>query len=88
MHITSSAQQSDMAPTFAAHFSNPLPRGLRRHARVEMARTIEDRSAALVERSGFHEYYDPATGEGFGARDFSWTGLALNLLLTLEEDGL
>ncbi|KHO27492.1 homocitrate synthase [Mycolicibacterium setense] len=29
MHITSSAQQSDMAPTFAAHFSNPLPRGLR-----------------------------------------------------------
>lgn len=65
-----------------------IARGLRRHARVEMARTIEDRSAALVERSGFREYYDPATGEGFGARDFSWTGLALNLLLTLEEDGL
>ncbi len=63
-----------------------IARGLRRHGLIEIARTIEDRSAALVERSGFHEYYDSTTGQGFGAHDFSWTGLALNLLLTLEED--
>jgi glycogen debranching enzyme len=65
-----------------------IARGLRRHGRVEMARTIEDRAAALVERSGFHEYYDPVSGAGFGAHDFSWTGLALSLLMTLEEDRL
>jgi glycogen debranching enzyme len=65
-----------------------IARGLRRHGRADMARTIEDRSAALVERAGFREYYDPHTGDGFGAPDFSWTGLALNLLSALEEDRL
>jgi glycogen debranching enzyme len=63
-----------------------IARGLRRHGHVELARTIEDRSAALVERSGFREYYDPTTGEGFGASDFSWTALALDLLIALEGD--
>lgn len=63
-----------------------LSRGLRRHGRIELARLIEDRSAALVEREGFREYYDPVTGEGFGAHDFSWSGLALAMLTTLECD--
>jgi hypothetical protein len=63
-----------------------IARGLRRHGRVDMARIIEDGSAALVERSGFREFYDATTGQGFGAEDFSWTGLALNLLISLEED--
>ena len=63
-----------------------LARGLRRHGHLELARTIEDRSAQLVERSGFYEYYDPVTGAGFGARDFSWTALVLDLLAALEGD--
>ena len=61
-----------------------VARGLRRHGREDLARTIEDRSAALVERSGFREYYDPVTGEGFGAESFSWSALALDLLASLE----
>jgi len=61
-----------------------LARGLRRHGRGDLARVIEDRSAALVERSGFREYYDPFTGEGFGAEGFSWTALALDLLADLD----
>ena len=63
-----------------------IARGLRRHGRPDLARRIEDRSAALVERAGFREYYDPHTGQGFGARDFSWTALALDLLATHEAD--
>jgi Mannosylglycerate hydrolase MGH1-like glycoside hydrolase domain len=63
-----------------------IARGLRRHGHTELARTIEDRSAQLVERSGFREYYDPITGEGFGASDFSWTALVLDLLVTLAGD--
>lgn len=63
-----------------------IARGLRRHRHIELARTIEDRSAALVERAGFREYYEPHSGEGFGAQDFSWTALALNLLRAHEED--
>jgi len=63
-----------------------IARGLRRHGRPDLARRIEDRSAALVENHGFREYYDPQTGEGFGARDFSWTALALDLLATHEAE--
>jgi glycogen debranching enzyme len=61
-----------------------VARGLRRHGRPDLARTIEDRSAALVEQSGFREYYDPLTGEGFGAQDFSWTALVLDMLAAFE----
>jgi glycogen debranching enzyme len=61
-----------------------VARGLRRHGRTDLARVIEDRSAALVERSGFREFYDPFTGEGFGAEHFSWTALALDMLADLE----
>jgi len=57
-----------------------LARGLRRHGRAEIARHVEDRSGALVERDGFREYYHPTTGEGNGARDFSWTALVVDLL--------
>jgi hypothetical protein len=32
-----------------------------------------------MERSGFREYYDPLTGEGHGAREFTWTGLLLDM---------
>lgn len=57
-----------------------LSRGLRRHGRAEMAARLTDRSATLVEQAGFFEYYDPATGEGNGARDFSWTALVVDML--------
>jgi glycogen debranching enzyme len=61
-----------------------ISRGLRRHGYRQLAEEIEDRSATLVERAGFREYYDPTSGHGFGARDFSWSGLALDMLWRLE----
>ena len=61
-----------------------VARGLRRHGREDLARHLEDRSAALVESGGFREYYDPHTGEGFGAEGFSWTALVLDMLASLE----
>jgi hypothetical protein len=63
-----------------------IARGLRRHGHADLARRIEDRSAALVEGAGFREYYDPTTAAGFGAHDFSWTALALDLLATHERE--
>jgi hypothetical protein len=57
-----------------------LARGLRRHGREDLARRIEDRSGDLVEGDGFREYYNPFTGEGHGAQDFSWTALVVDLL--------
>lgn len=57
-----------------------LTRGLRAHGRPELADAITGVSAELVEREGFREYYNPETGEGNGARDFSWTALVLEML--------
>ncbi|HEX2934786.1 MAG TPA: hypothetical protein VHO72_05485 [Bacteroidales bacterium] len=34
----------------------------------------------LIEKSGFREYYNPFTGEGYGATDFTWTGLIVDML--------
>ena len=61
-----------------------LVRGLLRHGRDHLALHIIDRSAALVERSGFREYYDPETGEGHGAVDFGWSALVLDMLALAE----
>jgi glycogen debranching enzyme len=63
-----------------------LVRGLRRRRRAELARRVEDASLALVERSGFREYYDPLTGAGYGARDFAWSALAFEMLAARLED--
>jgi glycogen debranching enzyme len=50
-------------------------------------RGFEERAARLrrslwqaIEKSGFREYYDPFTGEGLGAREFTWSGLLLDML--------
>jgi hypothetical protein len=34
----------------------------------------------LIEKSGFREYYNPFTGEGYGARDFTWSGLVVDMM--------
>jgi glycogen debranching enzyme len=34
----------------------------------------------LIEKSGFREYYDPFTGQGGGAHDFTWAGLVVDML--------
>jgi hypothetical protein len=34
----------------------------------------------MVLRGGFHEFFNPLTGEGLGAEDFSSTALVLDLL--------
>lgn len=59
-----------------------LCRGLRRHGRADLARRIEDSTATMIERGGFREYYNTLTGEGYGAPDFSWSALILDLLET------
>lgn len=64
-----------------------LCRALRRHGRPDLARHIEDSTAAMIEREGFREYYDALTGEGHGAPDFGWSALVLDLLETRAAEG-
>ena len=47
--------------------------GLVRHGFPKEAARLREDFLALVERSGFREYYHPLTGEGLGGQGFSWT---------------
>lgn len=39
----------------------------------------------LVLRSGFREYYNPFTGEGYGATDFTWSCLLVDMIRERNE---
>ena len=38
---------------------------------------IIDKSIKLIEKGGFREYFNPLTGEGYGAQQFSWSAALL-----------
>jgi len=56
-----------------------LYHALRRRGRVREADRLRTALEAAVAKSGFREYYDPFTGAGYGARDFTWAGLLLDM---------
>ncbi len=60
-----------------------LIRGLQRYGMDDLARQMRANTLALVEQSGFHEYFDPRTGAGYGADTFSWSAA---LTIDLIED--
>jgi len=47
--------------------------GLKRCGLDDAAAEVIADSLALIEKSGFAEYYDPHTGEGLGGGSFTWT---------------
>ena len=46
---------------------------------MEEATKLREAVTSLIERSGFWEYYNPFTGEGYGAERFTWSGLVLDM---------
>ncbi len=60
-----------------------ISEGLRRHGFIKLADEIKGHTAALIQHSGFSEYFDPITGEGLGGGDFSWTA-AVGLAWALD----
>jgi hypothetical protein len=54
-----------------------LARGLRRHRLDAQAAELERATVRLVEESGIREYFDPLSGAGLGAENFSWTAAAV-----------
>ena len=56
-----------------------LSRGLRAHGYDDLADEIVAKSHRLVEGGGFREYYNPYTGEPYGARDFGWSTIILDM---------
>lgn len=57
-----------------------LARGLKRHGRQNLTQHIANQSIAMVEASGFREYYNPQTANGHGAPDFSWSTILIDLV--------
>jgi hypothetical protein len=56
-------------------------RGLQRYGFTAEAQALRDQTLALVNRSGFREYFNPLSGDGLGGDNFSWTAaLTLDLL--------
>jgi glycogen debranching enzyme len=58
-----------------------LARGLRQHDLMAHAERLEHTTVDMVAAAGMREYYDPITGEGLGADEFSWTAAAVTDIL-------
>jgi neutral trehalase len=57
--------------------------GLKRYGFKEHAAALRESTLEMIQKSGCYEYFDPLTGEGAGAADFSWTAaLAIDLYKT------
>lgn len=57
-----------------------IVKGLKRYGYHGVADTITNQSRLLLEKSGFREFYNPFSGEGYGAEGFTWGGLVLDML--------
>jgi len=64
-----------------------LMQGLRRYGYVDKAESVKTDIIELVRRYGFHEYYDPIKGRGYGSTDFSWTA-ALFLDTVFDDEAV
>ncbi len=60
-------------------------RGLLRLERDTEAAHLVDRTTALVTQSGFREYYNPFTGEGFGAQQFGVSSIVVECAALTRE---
>lgn len=59
--------------------------GLRRYGYHDLARELAAHGLALLEQSGFREYYHPLTGAGLGGDHFSWATVMLDMVATATE---
>ncbi len=57
-------------------------KGLMNYGFTEIADKILQGSIDLLDHSGFREQFDPITGEGLGASDFTWGTLVVDMIKT------
>lgn len=55
-------------------------KGLQNYGFHAEAKYLLDSSLKLLEKSGFREQFNPITGRGYGARNFTWGGLVIDML--------
>jgi alpha,alpha-trehalase len=62
-----------------------IHQGLRRYGYHELASDLAARSLALLEQSGYWEYYHPLTGQGYGGRMFGWDPVIFDMALSVTN---
>lgn len=62
---------------FAPHWF--IYKGLKDYGFHEEAGWIKEVSTKLIEKHGFREYFDPETGKAYGAHNFTWGTLVLDM---------
>ncbi len=55
-------------------------KGLINYGLKKEAKEVADASFKLLKKSGFREWFNPDTGEGLGAKEFTWGGLVLDMI--------
>ena len=63
---------------FAPHWF--MYKGLARYGFDKESKLIFNMSKGLLEKEGFREYYSPETGEGQGAKNFTWGALVVDMM--------
>lgn len=62
-----------------------LVHGLSDYNRPDLAATLTRRTLDLVQHSGYHEYFNPYSSQGYGTDCFSWTAaLTIDLVRAME----
>lgn len=59
--------------------------GLLEHGYLEVAEEIMEKSCMLIQESGFREYFNPLTGKGYGAYNFGWSTLLVDMIELVES---
>jgi hypothetical protein len=60
--------------------------GLKRYGFDDHAETLTESTIELVKNNGFHEYFDPISGFGYGVKFFSWTAaLTIDLVDKIKD---
>jgi len=60
-----------------------IAEGLAEQGETEMAARLRSDTQRLTDETGFFEYFNPLTGEGYGGGTFTWTA-AIRLLLSTD----
>ncbi|MBI3624497.1 hypothetical protein HY218_02590, partial [Candidatus Saccharibacteria bacterium] len=63
-----------------------IVKGLQAYGFDAQAKKIIDQSLQLLKKSGFREQFNPLTGEGYGAHNFTWGCLVMDMLKSVDMD--
>jgi hypothetical protein len=55
-------------------------KGLRAYGYKQEAAFLARASLTLLEQNGFREYFNPETGTPYGAKEFTWGTLTLDMI--------